>query len=325
MSVDTQLGFKDEVTWGTAVTVDRFSPLLSEKIAPQVARLHSEARRAGELVMRNDGIPIVKGYSGPVEIPIYSKDFGFWLKHLCGTVATAGPTDSAYTHTGTIGTLLADSFTAQVNRPFHDAGTNQAFTYEGGKITSWELTAAVDEEAKLAMECDFEDCSTATALATASYTASMELLNWAHAESNLTIGGSAYPVTKFSLKVDSKLKTDRHYIRGSALKKQQVQAGFREITWELEGDFDALTHYNRVIAATSAAAHAAIVVTLKANTLIGVSSEAALVITIPAARFDEIDLENGMDPNMQTLSGTAWYDASASAVSLAYTTSQSTP
>lgn len=328
MGINTQLGVKDESTWGTAVTVDKFFPLLSENIRENVDKLESDARRSGLLVQRSDiSIPIYKGSSGTLEIPIMNKTFGFWLKHLLGAVATAGPTDSAYTHTGTIATLYGDSFTAQVNRPFHDSGTNQAFTWEGGKVTSWEITAAVDEEPKLTAECDFENYATGTSLASASYASGLELLSWAHSSSALTIAGTSVPVTSFKIACDNALKTDRHHIRGSGLKKEQVAAGYRDITWELTADFDSLTQYNRVVASTNSGQYAAIVLTLAAPTVIGAGSTyPSLTITIDAARFDEIDIDNsGMDPNMQTLSGVARYDGTDSAVTMAYVTADSTP
>lgn len=328
MSIETQLGVVDESTYGTAVTVTRFFPLLSENIKPVVERVHSDARRAGELAKRNDAIPNVLGYAGTVELPIYSKDFGWWLKHLQGaTPTTSGPTDSAYTHTSAIATHLGDSFSMQVNRPLHDAGTNQAFSYEGGKVTSWEISAGVGEEPMLSAECDFEDCSTATALATASYTSGMELLNWAHAASLLTIAGTTVPVTAAKVRSNANLKTDRHYIRGSARKKQPVAAGFREIEFDLECDFESLTQYNRVVAETAAGVHASVVLTLKANTLIGTTSYPALVLTMGAARFDDVTLDNGLEPNTATLSGVAVLDTATSGtpLSMAYTCSQSTP
>lgn len=326
MGIQTQLGVKDETTWGTAVTPDRFFPLLTEGIKEQIDRLESDARRAGLTVQRSDiSIPIYKGSAGAVEIPIMSKSFGFWLKHLLGAVATAGPTDSAYTHTGTVASLKGDSFTAQINRPFHDSETNQAFTFEGGKVTSWEIMLGVDEEAKLSAECDFENYSTATALATASYASGLELMSWAHSESTLTIAGTQVPVTSFKLSCDNALKTDRHYIRGSGLKKEQVANAWREITWELTADWDSLTQYNRVITTTNAGQYAQIIATVKAPTLIGLSSYPALTITIPAARFDEIDIDNsGFDPNMQTLSGVVRFDGTNSPVTVAYTTADST-
>lgn len=327
MSIDTQAGFVDESTYGTAVTVTKFFPLISESIREDVSKLESEARRSGLHVQRSDiSIPIYKGSAGSVEIPIMSKDFGWWLKHLTGAVATAGPTDSGYTHTGTVGTLKGDSFSAQFNRPFHDSGSNQPFSYEGGKVASWEISCGVDQEAKLSADLDFENVATGTALASASYPAGLELLSWAHAESLLTIAGTTVPVTEFTVGCDNGLKLDRHYVRGSALKKEPVADKYREITWSLTADFDSLTQYNRFKAATNAGQYAEIVVALKAPTLIGATTYPGLTITIPAARFDEIDVDNSStDPNMQTLSGVARYDGTNSPITLAYVTTQSTP
>lgn len=67
-----------------------------------------------------------------------SVGFGFWLKHMLGTVATGTTSDSVTPHTGTIGSLLGDCFTFQVNRYDAVSAANRAFTWEGGKIASWE-------------------------------------------------------------------------------------------------------------------------------------------------------------------------------------------
>lgn len=326
MAVETQLGVKNETTWGTAVTVDRFFPLISESMAPTVDRIESEARRAGQLVQRDDlSLGVYKGSAGSVEIPVLSKGFGWWLRQMLGTVSTGTVSDSSYTHTGTMSTLLDKSFTMQINRPFHDAGTNQAFTYEGCKLTSWELTAAVDDEVKLSAEVDAENESTATALATASYATGMEMFSWAHAASTVTIAGTAVPITEFSLSVDNALKTDRYYIQGSGLKRQQVAAGYREVEWSMACDFASLTQYERMIAATNAGQYAQIVVTLKAPTLIGTTTYPTLVITIPKARFDAVEIDaGGMDPATQSLSGVARFDGTNSPVTIAYTSADST-
>jgi hypothetical protein len=327
MSINSSLGVVAEATYGTAVTVTRFYPLLTESVRETVDKMESEARRAGTQVLQDSlSIPIFKGAAGPIEIPVMNKDFGFWLQHLLGAVATTGPTDSAYVHTGTVATLKGKSFSCQINRPFHDSGTDQPFSYEGGKIKSWEFSAGVNDEPKLSIEADFEDLQTGTSLASPSYTTGLEMLSWAHASSAFTIAGTSVPITKFSVKCDNGLKTDRHYIRGSGLKKEPVANAYRNIEWEVEADFDSLTQYNRFKVATNAGQYAQLICTLKAPTLIGVSSYPALAITIPAARFDTVDIENGgMEPSMQTLHGVARYDGTNSPLTLAYTTSQATP
>ena len=327
MSINSSLGVANESTYGTGVTVTRFYPMLTEKIGETVTKLESEGRRAGARVLSNTlSIPIFQGATGDVELPIMSKDMGFWLKHMLGAVATSGPTDSMYTHTGTIASLKGTSFSAQINRPFHDSGTDQPFTYTGGKVASWSIEAGPGMEPKLQMTWDFYNMTTSTALATPSYTTGLELLSWAHANATLTIAGTQVPVTKFSLKCDNGLKLDRYYIRGSGLKKEPVASAYRDIEWEVEADFSDLTQYNRFNQALGANQYAQIVCTLAAPTLGGATTYPSTTITIPAARFDKADIDNSStDPSMVTLGGKVRDDGTNSPVTIAVVTSQATP
>jgi hypothetical protein len=49
--------------------------------------------------------PVNKGAAGPVKFNPLSVGFGFWLKHMLGTVATGSTSDLVTPHTGTIGSL----------------------------------------------------------------------------------------------------------------------------------------------------------------------------------------------------------------------------
>lgn len=319
MPLETQLGVKAESTWGTAVTVDRFYEFNSESITLETGRVESNALRASQRVQRSDRFtPYILGAAGSIEMDVLSKGHGWWLLECMGTSATGSLTDSTYTHTGTIGTLLAQGFTLQVNRPLHPAGTNQAFTYEGGKVAKWGYKSDVEGNLVFTADLVFETGITATALATASYPTAMENLTWAGGA--VTIGGSAVPVTSFSVEVDNGLDTARHKIRSSTLRQEPVEAKNREITFSLTADFESLTQYNRVISTTSAGALAAIVATWTAPTLAGATTYPELEITIPAARFDEISdyTATSTDPLMQTLSGRGLYDGSNSPITVAY-------
>jgi hypothetical protein len=189
---DWQLGVVDEVTYNTPVTVSRFFEFDSESIADDPRRVEGDPLRVGgEGVIRSDrSTPYYGGASGPVSMAVLTKGFGFWLKHMLGTEATTGPTETTvYTHTGTLGNLQGDSFTLQVNRPFNPTGTNQAITYSGGKIPEWTLSNNAEENLMLELTCDFASQVTGTALATASYPTSME--NFTFAGGTVSIGGSA--------------------------------------------------------------------------------------------------------------------------------------
>lgn len=320
-----QLGVVNESTYGTAVTPTKFYEFADESLALDVQRIESEGLRTGSRAARSDRFVVNrKGAAGDATIPVLSKGFGWWLKHMLGTVATTGPTDTAYTHTGTVGSLDGSFFTCQVGRPFLGSATVQPFTYKGCKIPEWELACDVDGllEAKLSIDARDED--TSTGLASATFPANAEVLSFAGGA--LTIGGSSVPVSKFSVKGKNELRTDRHYLQGSTLKNEPVENGLREYLFELEADFDSLTQYNRYVSATAAGALAQIVATFTGAILIGTTTYPSLTITIPAARFDGVAQNvDGPEALTQKLSGKGLFDGTSSPVTLAYVTSDATP
>lgn len=328
MSLNTQLGVKAESTWGTAVTVDRFFEYNSESITMETERIESKGLRASTLVQRSDRfVPVIKGAAGSIELEVLSKGFGFWLEQCLGTVGTTGPADTtAYTHTGTVGSLLGQGFTLQVNRPLHPAGTNQAFTYEGGKVAKWSLYCDVDGLLMFSADLVFETGVTATALATASYPTAMEHLSWAGGA--VTIDGTATPVESFKVEVDNGLMTDRYKLRSSTLRQEPVESNQREITWELVADFESLAQYNRAVTATATDTYEEIIATWTGPTLISgaASTYPSVQVKIDQARFDSVsDInESSTEPLKQTISGRGLYDGSTSPVTVIVVNGDST-
>lgn len=324
-----QVGFKTESTYGTAVTVDRFSEFVTEKIKPMSGRVVSKGMRSGQRVRRKDRqVPYKQGAAGPVQVEVLSAGFGWWLAHMLGSSATTGPTDSAYTHTGTLGTLTGKSFTFQTNRPFHPADTDQAITFEGGKIPKWKLSNKVGEVLVAEFDLDFEDWATGTALASASYPTAAEPLSFVGGA--VTIGGSSVDISEIEVSCDNKLfgvsSTDeRRYLRASSLHKEPVEGDLREISWSIGCDWESLTQFNRVHSATAAGALATIVATWTGSILIGTASVSSLTLTIDEASFDDLDSTvDGPAPLTQKLTGAGLYDGSTSPVTLAYVSGDST-
>lgn len=324
MPINTQFGIAAESVYGTAVTPSRFFPFSSESINRETGRVQTKGHRTGQRVDRLDGrTPYTIGAAGSAEFPVYGRGFGIWLRYMLGSVATAGPTDSAYVHTATVG-AMTNSFTAQVNRPFGAGGTtNQAFTWAGGKVTKWELSCDAEGELTAKLDLVFADETTATALATASYAASAECLTWVQAQ--VTIAATQIPVTKWSISCDNKLKTDRLFLRNNTRRREPVEEAYREITVELECDWDDLTQYNRFASATQAGLSAAIVCGAQANTVIGASTYPGVTVVMPAVSFDEIGANvSGPAVMAQTIKGRA-VDSGSGAISVAYTTADATP
>jgi hypothetical protein len=314
---DWQLGVKSEVSYNTPLVVDRFYEFDSESIADDFRRTEGDPLRVGgEGVIRSDrSTPYYGGASGTVSMAMLTKSFGWWLTHMLGTETTTGPVETTvYTHTGTLGSLQGDSFTMQVNRPFNPTGTNQAFTFSGGKITEWTLSNNAEENLMLEANCDFASQTTGTALATASYPTGMENFTWAGGV--VSIGGSAYDVTNFSVTCNNGMNVDRRQIRGVTAKKEPT-TGRREVTFSLSADFDSLTQRNRAAATTRAATVAAISAVWTGPTLLGTTLFPTVQVDIPAARFDEWSgAVEGPDAISQTLSGVGRWDGTNSAVTV---------
>lgn len=326
MPIETQLGTKDETTYGTAVTVDRFIPFLSESIQPETFRTRTPGLRAGKRTARTDEyVAGITGYAGSIEVPVESLGFGVWLKRALGAVSTSGPTGGAYQHVGVIDPdVCVPSFTMQVNRAFAPcAVTDQAFTWEGCQVSSWELNVSVDEVVKFSAEIIAEDGTTGTALAAASYPAA-EPLAWSKA--SLTVGGTSVPVTSFSLKCNNNLKTDRHYLQNSARRSEAARDDFPEVTVEFEADFSSLTQYNRFVAETAAGTRAALVFAATSVTAITTGVFPGVSISLPAVDFTELSVAvEGTEMLMQSITGTVLDNGTDQPISFTYTSADVTP
>jgi hypothetical protein len=323
-AMDHQLGVVDEVTYGTPVTVTRFFEYESENIQETYGRTEGDPLRVGSGFVRQDRFtPYPGGAAGTIQMTALTKGFGFWLKHMMGQVATTGPAETTvYTHTGTEATLVGDSFTCQVNRPFHPSGTNQAFTYSGGKVAKWTLSNSVEGNLLLDLDVDFQKYATDVALATASYPTGMEPFSWVGGF--VTIGGSNYDVTEFSLEVDNGLDVDRRQIRANALKKEPTSSR-RSGSFSLSADFDSLTQRNRAASDTRAGALAAVTGVWRGPTLLGSTIYPEFSVSIAAARFDEWSgATEGTDAISQELSGVVRYDGTTSPVVVTYKSADTT-
>ncbi len=324
MPVNSQLSVKDESTYGTAVTTDRFFEFNSEAIKAVNGRIEYSGLRSGEDTQRSDRFVVVpKGAAGPIKLNPLTKGFGFWLPHMMGSVSTGATSDGVTPHTATFGTLRGKSFTAQVNRYDETTGTDHPFTWAGGKIPSWELACDVEGLLEATFNTDFQSQTTATALASPSYPTPMELFSFAGAV--VQVAGTPIDVTNWKVGVDTGQKTDRHHLRGSTLKREPVRNKKRLVTWEITPEFDSMTQYNRYVSATASGALATIIATFTAPTLVGAASFPSIVVTIDKARFDDADPSvSGEDLLTNKLAGRGLF-GSSSPVSIVYTTADATP
>jgi hypothetical protein len=322
-TMSTVLGVKDEVTYGSPTTVDRFFELNDESIEPVTWRYQSNAMRSGlRVAASTKSEPALIGAAGSISLDVPTKGFGWWLKHMLGATATGSVSDSNYTHTGTVGSLYGDFFTMQVQRAFNPSGTLQQFTYHGGKVTSWTLGCDMDGVLVFDADLDFEDVDTSTAAATVSYPSDTRVFSWAGG--SMTIDGTSKEMYNFSVSVDNALKTDRRYQRTSPLKKEPVEDGVRTISWSALIDFTDLTEYNRLVSNTRADIFEQVIATYVGPIAHGGTTLPQVQITLPAARFDTgAPTSNGQAITAQ-IGGEVLWDLTNSPVTVTYRTTDAT-
>lgn len=322
-----QVGFKTESTYGTAVTVDRFLEFSGEEIMPDRQTIRSSGMRSGMRTHRTDRfVQYTRKVSGPLKVQPLSKGFGWWLNHMLGSSATGSTVDSATTHTGTFGSLYNKSFTLQSNRAFNPGNGDQAFTWAGCKIASWDVACAVGQLLEFNLNIVGQSETTGTALATASYpTGTVEPFSFVGG--SVTVAGSSYEVGGFKLSCDNALKVDNQKLKSTGAINQPVEEGLRVINWALDdGDFVDLTQYNRFMSATASGALATMVATFVAPTLIGVSSLPTITITVDNAHFEQGSGMNAGGPGvtMQSFGGAGLWDGTDSPITIAYKTADTT-
>lgn len=323
-SLDFQCMIGEESTYGTAVTPAIGFEFDSEGIEESFGRTAGDPLRTGGYTLRSDRFtPYPDGAAGPLSLGVMSKGFGLLFKHALGAIATGSVSDSAYTHTATMGTLYGKSLTVQIGRPMHPSGTVKPFTFAGGKITEWEFANSVDGRLMFTPTFDFQSSVTTTALASAAYSATMEDFTWAGGV--ITVGGSSFDITDITVSGSNGMNVDRKQIRGNPLKKEPT-AHRRSVSYSITADFDSTDQRDRAVSATRAGALAAITGTWTAPTLIGVTAKPTVTITLPAASFDSWSATaGGPDAITQTFGGAALYDGTNSPITVAYKTLDATP
>lgn len=242
-----QFGFVAETTYGTAVTVNRFIPLVDESVQTEIEMLESSGIIAGARVLRSQQWSQgLRRSEGDVGLEVYDRSIGLLLLNCLGSVTTTGTNPA--THTFTPGDLQGDSMTFQFGRPNRN-GTVVPFTYAGVKVQSWEIAVNTGEIATLGLTVVAQTETTGITLATASYSTSIRPMTFVNG--SFTLGGSSLCVRGVTISGENNLSTDRMCI-GQNYIDEPTEMDLREYTGEVEVEFYDLTHYNRFIQGTEA-------------------------------------------------------------------------
>lgn len=324
MPIAAQFGVAEESTYGTAVTVSRFFEFVDENLQPNLGRIQNKGKRAGQRQARA-ATPVQIDGAGPVGMLVGTKGHGLLLKHSLGSVATTGPTDSAYTHVFTPGSLIGKYLTTQVGRELVGTTTLQPFTFAGCKIAAaeWKIARGDDGFLSANYTLDTKFPVTATALASPSYTTSVEQFPWTNAA--LTISGTNVEFDEATITLTTPMKTDRLFVGNT--KKEPLENGQIDVAFSIGCEFTSLTHYNLVTAAAKSSTIAPVILTCTGLDLIGTSTYPSIKFELTAAQFNEIPGLNvsGDDPIKVTLSGKGTWDLTNPALKITYVSADATP
>lgn len=244
-----QLMIAEESVWGTGVTPTLGVPLVNETLTQQIDRLESKGMQAGQRVIKSQqwspGNQYVKGMIG---IEVDDRTSSLIWKHMFGAVATSGA--GPYTHTYTPGDLTGKGLTIQIGRPNTTDGTVHPFTFVGCKFGKWTLGLKANEIATLGLDVIAKSETTATALAAASYAASITPLTFVGA--SLTLSGVAYKFNALTLSGDNKLD-DKRIFAGQTNVDEPLEIDWRVYTGTIDSEFNDLTAYNRFVNGTEGA------------------------------------------------------------------------
>jgi hypothetical protein len=269
--IGASLGIATETTFNTGVTVTRFYEFTSESTNYNKNASVGMGLRAGGLLPRSQRRVITTfDATGSLVLDLPTRGLGLLLAHSMGSF----PTKSGSSFTFTLGDVAGKFFTTQVGVPQY-GGTVTPKTLTGCKISNFELSAVAENIATGTFDIDAAGLTTATSLATPSYSASGSVFHFA--QGAVTLDGSAVAnIKEFTLSVDNVLKTDRYNLGTAGAKAEQTINGFRKISGTIKAEFTDTALLAKFLADTTAA----LSLTLTA------SASEVLQITVSAVKFD---------------------------------------
>lgn len=294
-----QLGFVNESTVGTAVTVTKFIPVDKfEMDLDPIIKKSEGVRACAQVPYAGDSVSVGTQVSGKLEADLRSKTIGLLLKQMIGssavaTIVGAGP---LYRQTHVLGDFEGKSLTMQAGYPeSYGSFTKKPFTYRGCKVTGWELSNKMDELAKMSLDLDAWAVSTATALASATYATNWECFHWD--QFTLTVGGTASTaagrttvsggtaikgVKGVTFSGKNGMAVDRRFAGNAGVKSEQLENALRSVGGKIDAEFaDQAQLYDLF------AAHTTTVIEGKwtGTVDLGSSNFASLRVTFPQAKI----------------------------------------
>lgn len=266
--LDAQFMVAQESTWGTPVTVTRGYEILDETLNQDITYVDSAGLRVGTTFKRSARTKQARfSVGGDVTLELPTLGAGLLVKNMIGSSVTTTTliAGSAYKQIHTPVGMAGLGLTCQVGRPEPTSPyTVRPFTYEGVKITKWEISLKDGGLATLKLSVDGQQELTATALATASFLSGSQVFPFlqssiklggtaatASGETTITGGTTLATVAKsITISGDNALATERYGLGNAGQKREQLQNGMQTITVKLDTEFSKSELYDLYVAGT---------------------------------------------------------------------------
>lgn len=268
-----------EVTPGTGVTVTRWPFFVSESFHGKKKVVESSALTGSVLRSASHRSIVGTEANGEVTFELQDRQLGLFFANMLGAAPTVTGS-TVYTQTTVLGNPTGMSMSVQIGRPSTD-GTMNPFTYNGVKITEWEISCSTGEIAHLRLGLDGWAEGVGTSYASPTFVAS-NAFNFTGGA--LTFGGTGPTgiVRNVSMKGQWGLATERFQI-GSQTKSEQLVNNWLTLTTTATIEF---ANESDVYTAYAADTQQQLVLSFTGPVING-STHSSLTITAPATFFDE--------------------------------------
>lgn len=250
-----QLGFGDETTYGTAVTPDKFLPLLSEDTDKHYVPIIDESVFAGRrfrLGEQEVAGNLVAG--GSFQTNVYGEGMRKLLTALFGVETWPGTGTPTRSSVYTPGDLSDDSLTVELNAP--SSAGDQVKTLDGVMITGASFEYRQGQLIVVTWDIIAQDLVRGTSPTSATIAAMLPLKAVGN---TMSLTGMTTPVPKsVRIRVDNGLVVDRRSITTDEI-LQPKESGVRKVTADIVYEFD------QVDAITAHTAHTEVDLALTAS------------------------------------------------------------
>lgn len=295
------VGVSKESVRGAGSTPTLWIPKATVSIDPKLTKAKSNLSYDSIGGDGNQALPAMKWAEGDIETDVQDNSFGLFLLSLLGTVSTAGPTDSLYTHTFTLqNDNQHDSLAITIEDP------NEQNQFRLAMLQTLEITAVPDDTVK--MTASFLSKQGTTTTHTVSYASHNKFLGRhiavkiADLASDLT-ASTALNIKSITLTFEKNLKTDS--VLGTVEPIDFLNQAFT-ISGQIELDLSDATYKNLQMNGTYKAFRFDMT---NNEALIGASSHPQFTLDLSRVHFEEWESSRPNDEIVsQKFSFRALYD-----------------